>query len=220
MAERIVGMADTERHAAAESHPLEPLTTQEISATTEILRAKQNLKDSHKFVSVVLREPPKEKVLGFRNGDSVERDAFAILLDRSDGRAYEAVVSLSGGTVKSFEHISGVQPQVILDEVFECEQIVKENPEVQEALKKRGITEFDGLMVDPWSAGHYGDEEEGRLLRALLWIKMGGPDDNGYAHPVENLVVYVNTNERRVARVEDYGVVPVPQGRSASCVPT
>ena len=92
-------MADTQRRATAASHPLEPLTTEEISATTEILRAKQKLKDSHKFVSVVLREPPKEKVLGFRNGDYIEREAFAILLDRSDGKAYEAVISLSGGTV-------------------------------------------------------------------------------------------------------------------------
>jgi primary-amine oxidase len=205
------GMADTQRRATAASHPLEPLTTEEISATTEILRVKQKLKDSHKFVSVVLREPRKEKVLGFRNGDFIEREAFAIVLDRSDGKAYEAVVSLSGATVKSFEHVPGVQPQLIRDEVFECEHIVKENPEVQQALKKRGVTEFDGLMVDPWSAGHYGDEEERRFVRGLLWIKMGGPDDNGYAHPVENLVVYVNANERRVTRVEDYGVVPVPQ---------
>src|ERR687898_1789091 len=204
-------MADTQRRATAATHPLEPLTTEEISATTEILRAKQKLKDSHKFVSVVLREPPKGKVLGFRNGDYIEREAFAIVLDRSDGKAYEAVVSLSGATVKSFEHVPGVQPQLIRDEVSECEQIVKESPEVQQALKKRGITEFDGLMVDPWSAGHYGDEEERRFVRGLLWIKMDGPDDNGYAHPVENLVVYVNANERRVARVEDYGVVPVPQ---------
>src|SRR5918994_6060709 len=207
-------MTDTRSRTTAAGHPLEPLSAEEISAATEILRAEQDLKENHRFVSVVLREPPKEKVLGFDNGENggpIEREAFAILLDRSNGRAYEAVVSLSGGTVKSFEHVPGVQPQLIRDEVFECEQIVKENPEVQQALKKRGVTEFDGLMVDPWSAGHYGDEEEGRFVRGLLWIKMGGPDDNGYAHPVENLVVYVNANERRVARVDGSGVVPVPQ---------
>ena len=82
-------MADTQRRATAASHPLEPLTTEEISATTEILRTKQKLKDSHKFVSVVLHEPRKEKVLGFRNGDFIEREAFAIVLDRSVGKAYE-----------------------------------------------------------------------------------------------------------------------------------
>jgi primary-amine oxidase len=100
---------------------------------------------------------------------------------------------------------------VLLEEFFETEEVVKNDPGVQEALRKRGITEFDGVMVDPWSAGHYGDEEQGRLLRGLVWMKMGGPDDNGYAHPVENLVVYVDTNARRVVKIEDHGVVPVPQ---------
>ena len=207
-------MADTTRRATAADHPLEPLSAEEISAATEILRTEQDLKENHRFVSVVLREPPKEKVLGFDNGENggpIEREAFAILLDRSDGKAYEAVVSLSDGAVRSFDHVPGVQPQVILDEFFECEEIVKASPEVQEALRKRGIEDFEGVMVDPWSAGHYGDEEEGRLLRGLVWIKQGGEDDNGYAHPVENLVVYVNTNEGRVAKIEDYGVVPVPQ---------
>lgn len=141
---------------------------------SEILRTERNLEESHRFVSVVLHEPPKEKVLIFQDGDSVEREAFAILFDRSDGRVYEAVVSLSREEVASFEHVPGVQPQVILDEIFEFEQIVKENPEVQEALRKRGITEFEGLMVDPWSAGHYGEEEESRLLRGLFWIKYPG----------------------------------------------
>ena len=110
-----------------------------------------------------------------------------------------------------WEHVPGVQPQVLLEEFFECEEVVKSDPSVQEALRKRGITEFDGVMVDPWSAGHYGDEEQGRLLRALVWVKMGGPDDNGYAHPVENLVVSWTSTRKRVVRVEDHGVVPVPR---------
>ena len=147
-------MADTQRRATVASHPLEPLTTEEISATTEILRAKQKLKDSHKFVSVVLREPPKEKVLGFRNGDYIEREAFAILLDRSDGEKLTRPWSRSPkGRSSPLSTSPACSRMTIRDEVFECEQIVKESPEVQQALKKRGITEFDGLMVDPWSAG-------------------------------------------------------------------
>lgn len=203
-------MAETKGRTATD-HPLEPLSAVEISSAVETLRSERNLGESHRFCSVALREPPKEKVLGFRDGEPVEREAFAILLDKSDGKTYEATVSLSEGTVKSWNHIPGVQPQVMLEEFFECEEIVKNSPEVREALGKRGVTEFDGVMVDPWSAGHYGDEVEGRLLRALAWIKMAGSDDNGYAHPIENLVVYVDMNKKEVARVEDHGVVPVPR---------
>jgi primary-amine oxidase len=204
-------MAQTERYTTAARNPLEPLNAEEISAAVEILRGEQDLTESYRFVSVVLREPPKAQVLNPENGESVEREAFAILLDKASAKTYEAVVSLSQGAVKSWKYVPGIQPQVMLEEFFECEEIVKESPEVQDALRKRGVTEFDGVMVDPWSAGHYGDEEEGRLLRGLIWIKIGGPDDNGYAHPVENLIVYVDMNEKKVAKVEDHGVVPVPQ---------
>jgi primary-amine oxidase len=193
-------------------HPLEPLSAEEITRAVDLLRGSGRLGAACRFVSIVLREPEKSAVLAFdTEGTATPREAAVVVLDKADGRTYEAVVSLSDGAVTRWEHVPGVQPQVLLEEFFACEEIVKTDAGVQEALRKRGITEFDGVMVDPWSAGHYGDEEEGRLLRGLLWIKMGGPDDNGYAHPVENVVVYVDMNSGRVVKIEDHGVVPVPR---------
>jgi primary-amine oxidase len=193
-------------------HPLEPLTGEEISAASGLLREAGHVGEAARFVSIVLHEPPKADVHAFEaDGAPVPREAEVVVLDRADGRAYEGTVSLSEGRVTRWEHVPGIQPQVMLEEFFECEEIVRADPRVQDALRLRGITAFDGVMVDPWSAGHYGDEEQGRLLRGLLWMKMDGPDDNGYAHPVENLVVYVDMNTRRVARIEDHGVVPIPQ---------
>jgi primary-amine oxidase len=204
--------ATQSRPTTAIAHPLEPLTGEEISAVAGLLRDAGHIGKRCRFVSLVLREPPKPAVLAFEaDGAPVAREAETVVLDKADGRTYEAVVSLTDRAVTRWEHVSGVQPQVLLEEFFETEDVVKNDPGVQEALRLRGITEFDGVMVDPWSAGHYGDEDKGRLLRALVWVKIGGPDDNGYAHPVENLVVYVDTNEQKVARIEDHGVVPVPQ---------
>jgi primary-amine oxidase len=193
-------------------HPLTPLSGEEISRAVGLLREAGRLTATSRFVSVGLHEPPKSAVLAFdTDGTPTPRQAAAVVLDKADGAAYEALVSLSDGTVSRWERVPGMQPQVLLEEFFECEETVKADPGVQDALRLRGITEFDGVMVDPWSAGHYGDEEQGRLLRALIWIKMGGPDDNGYAHPVDNLIVYVDTNAKRVVKIEDHGVVPVPQ---------
>jgi primary-amine oxidase len=204
--------ATGERQSTTVTHPLEPLTAAEISAAAAVLRDSGRTGPGSRFVSITLHEPVKSAVLAFdEDGTGVAREADAVVLDRSDGRTYEATVSLSDSTVTRWEHVPGVQPQVLLEEFFACEEIVKSDPGVQDALRARGITEFDGVMVDPWSAGHYGDELEGRLVRALVWIKIGGPDDNGYAHPVENLVVYVDPLAGRVAKIEDHGVVPVPQ---------
>jgi primary-amine oxidase len=194
------------------THPLQPLSAAEIGAAAAVLREAGHVGPTCRFVSLVLHEPAKAAVLAFdADGTPVAREAAAVVLDRADGRTYEATVSLTDSAVTRWEHVPGVQPQVLLEEFFACEEIVKADPGVQEALRERGITEFGGVMVDPWSAGHYGDEVEGRLVRALVWIKIGGPDDNGYAHPVENLVVYVDPLAERVVRLEDHGVVPVPQ---------
>ncbi len=64
----------------------------------------------------------------------------------------------------------------MLDEFSECEQAVRRSPLFQAALKKRGVTDADLVMVEPWSAGMYGTElpEEqrpaenaGAVLRAV-----------------------------------------------------
>ncbi len=192
-------------------HPLEPLTGEEIAAAVNIVRTERNLHERVRFASVALHEPPKEVVLNFKPGDHITREAFIILLDNADGATYEAVVSITGGKVTSWRHIPGVQPSIMLDEFFECEQAVKASPAFQEALRKRGITNADLVMVDPWSAGHYtdGERETRRLSRALSWVR-SDPNDNGYAHPIEGVIAIVDLNKMEVVQVEDYGVVPLP----------
>ncbi|MEM9088765.1 MAG: primary-amine oxidase [Cyanobacteria bacterium P01_F01_bin.53] len=193
------------------SHPLEPLTPEEISAAVAIIKEKSSLSEAVRFASVCLQEPTKDGVLSFEAGQKIERQAFVVLLDNSTGRTYEAVVSLTDGRMVSWDYIPNVQPPIMLDEFVECEAAVKASPEFQAAIAKRGITNPDLVMVDPWSAGHYGiAEEEGmRLSRALCWVR-ANPTDHGYARPIEGVIPVVDLNKMEVIRVEDYGVVPLP----------
>jgi len=192
-------------------HPLDPLVAEEITDAVDIIRTERGLGEQVRFVSVALHEPPKIVVLNFKKGDQIAREAFMILLDNSDGSAYEAVVSLTESKVTSWRHVPGVQPPIMLDEFFECERAVKAHPDFQAALRKRGITDFDLVMVDPWSAGNYGTEEENtrRLSRALSWVR-SEPGDNGYARPIEGVLALVDLNKMEVIRIEDTGVVPLP----------
>ncbi|MEL6490929.1 MAG: primary-amine oxidase [Cyanobacteria bacterium J06621_3] len=193
------------------SHPLEPLTPKEIETAVAIIREQKSLGASVRFATVTLKEPAKEIVLSFSPGDYIAREAFMILLNNETAETYEAVVSLSKGTVTSWEYIPNVQPPIMLDEFVECEAAVKASAEFQAAIAKRGITNPDLVIVDPWSAGNYGfEEEEGvRLSRALCWVK-ANPTDHGYARPIEGVIPVVDLNKMEVIRVEDYGVVPLP----------
>src|SRR5215467_4282161 len=109
-------------------HPLDPLSAQEITAAVAILRTSGKLGSNVRFATVVLQEPSKEVVLNFKDGDPIEREAFAIMLDNDDGATYEAIVSLTSSKVQGWKHIPGVQPCVMLDEFFECENTVKADP--------------------------------------------------------------------------------------------
>ncbi len=192
-------------------HPLEPLTAEEITAAIHIVRAERNLSERVRFATVRLHEPPKELVLNFKQNDPITREAFIILLDNTDGATYEAVVSITEGKVISWQHIPGVQPSIMIDEFFECEKTVKAHPDFQAALRKRGITNLELVMVDPWSAGNYGTEEENtrRISRAISFVR-SHPTDNGYAHPIEGVLAIVDLNKMEVVKIEDNGVIPLP----------
>ena len=193
------------------SHPLDPLTAEEIVEAASILKAQRQLGARVRFETIVLQEPPKEVVLNFQPGDSIERNAFLVILDNDAAATYEAVVSLNGGRVTSWLHVPGVQPRVMLDEFSECEAAVKANPDFLAAIKKRGITDPDLVMVDPWSAGNYGfDDEEGRRLVLARNFLRSSPTDNGYARPIEGVTAVVDLNSMEVMRVDDYGVIPLP----------
>lgn len=190
-------------------HPLEPLTPEEISRAAEILRREQGLGERARFSTIELHEPAKAAVLDWPGSAPVAREAFAIVLDRSDGRLYEAIVALDGeGRVSDFRHVPGAQPRIMAEEFEECEEMLKRHPEYLAALAKRGIAAPELLMIDPWSAGSF-DGSDTRLLRGVAWVR-SEPGDNGYARPVEGLVALVDLNRMEVVRIEDHGVTPLP----------
>src|SRR5215471_15826681 len=101
----------------------------------------------------------------------------------------------------------------MVDAFIECEEAAKRSPEVRTALKKQGVDADSLVMVDAWSAGHYGNEppeDRGkRFSRALCWVR-SEPGDNGFARPLEGIVAVVDLNRKEVLRIEDYGAVSLP----------
>jgi primary-amine oxidase len=196
------------------THPLDPLSTSEMAAAVRLLREAHKLGETFRFVSCVLEEPDKKAVHEHKPGQPFPRRAFLVLLDNARGVGYEAVVDLVGRSVIRFDALpKGVQPAIMLDEFGEAEEAVKRSDEFRAALKKRGITEVQLVMVEPWSAGNYGTEpaeDRGRrLMRALCFVRSEAKD-NGFARPLDGVVVIVELNQMKVLRVEDYGVVPLP----------
>jgi primary-amine oxidase len=195
------------------TNPLEPLGPDEIRRTAAVIREQKGIGPRVRFVTIALHEPAKQEVLEYdRNGGSPpERAAFAVLYDRDSQTTIEAVVSLDPGVVTSWSTRDDVQPSIMLEEFFATEELTRSDPRWQEAMRKRGVTDFSLAMIDPWASGYDIEDPQGRrLIRPLTFVR-SREDDNGYARPVEGLLVLVDLDLMEVIDVKDHGVVPLPE---------
>ena len=170
--------------------------------------------DRCRFITIALQEPAKDGVLEWEAGRSPARprEAEVVLLDRGRAETIEAVVSLDDGAVIGWNVRTDVQPMAVVAELMEAEELLRLHPEFQAALARRGVTDPEQIQVDAWPAGHFGRDEESerRLARGVAFVKPK-PGDNEWAHPVDGVIALVDLNTLEVLRVEDHGVVPVPQ---------
>ncbi len=200
-------------------HPLAPLSAHEIERTVALIQASRAEPDGLRFVQIDLLEPPKAALLAMElgTGEAPDRVALAILFDRANRQAAEVRVSLDQDAVLSWAPITEGFPPLADDDYVVAMSVVIADPDVRNALTKRGITNFDGVFVEPWTAGHFPDEavqgDHGlRLARCLFSYRDEPSDMNPWAHPIENLEVLFDLDAGRIHRLVDYGAVPVPAG--------
>ncbi|MBY5352220.1 primary-amine oxidase [Rhizobium leguminosarum] len=204
----------------AVTHPLDPLSLDEIASAVAILKDTQTLAPTFRFPITRLEEPTKADLAAHRLGDRLPRLAFILALDISNGETFEGIVDLTAGTVSSYirlplDELPYGQPPVMLCEFETVEGTVKSDPRWIAAVKKRGITDEDIplIQIDPFSSGYFGREfERGkRIVRAVSYWRED-IRDNGYAHPVEGVVAVVDLITNRVVDlVDDEKIIPVPR---------
>jgi primary-amine oxidase len=201
---------------ARRPHPLEPLSEAEIRATAAAVRTHSDFTEGSQFVSTSLREPPKSALREHElTGRLPARESNAVLYDRSQRQVIEAVVSLTGGTsrsdgtsskIRSWRVVPGVRPKISWRDFEAAVKAVKEDPRWQEALRRRGVSDFTHVEVQPWPPG-YADEQDAahgaRVAKALTWVGRS-ETDNTFARPVEHLIATVDLDTATVLAVEDY----------------
>jgi primary-amine oxidase len=209
-------ISDQSVSARVASHPLDPLSADEVAATTAVIRASErysSLPGTVRFITMELREPDKEAVLAWAadGAASPPRESFTVLLAQGDGSTHEVVTSLESGEVTSWTRLEGVQPLAAVGELTLAEEVVRSDPDFQAALAKRGIEDFDAIQIDAWPGGNYGrpEEREVRLARCIAFVKPRSGDSE-WAHPVDGLIALVDLNTLELLRIDDHGVVPVP----------
>jgi len=133
------------------SHPLDPLSADEIRQAAAIVRRDRAIGDTWRFASIELKEPAKADLQALEA--AATREALVVCWDRADGQAYRAAVSLTGDEVTSWEHLPGQQPNMTVDEWHECDEMLRAHPALAQALARRGLTDMSLVLTDMWAYG-------------------------------------------------------------------
>ncbi len=196
------------------THPLQGLTSDEIVAARQLLVDRGLVTETIRFAYLGLEEPAKAEVLAFRPGGPLDRRVRAILLNTATGESAIVVASLTRSSIDSHKTTSPVvdgQPPILLEEFIAVDEIVKADPGWVAAMNRRGITDLELVRPCPLSAGSFGfDGESGRRMLRVLSFVANRPEDHCWAHPVDGVVAYVDLIEKRVIRLIDHALLPVP----------
>ncbi len=189
------------------TYPLDPLSAEEISAAASLVRAKGGLSPEAWFETIALEEPLKADL----GAGTARRQAYVCCYDPVSGETWKGVADLGSSELRGWHHAKGMQARIVTDEFVLCGEMAKRDPAFIAACARRGITDMDAVCVEPWAAGHFGvAEEQGERLAYGHCFHRNANGDNPYARPIANLHPVIDLRRRKVIRIDDFGVVPLP----------
>jgi primary-amine oxidase len=189
----------------ANSHPLDPLTADEVRQAAAILRRDRKIGDTWRFASIELREPAKAALPALEADPRASREAIVVGWDCADGQAHRAIVALAGDKVTHWEHLPGLYPNMTVDEWHECDDMLRAHPELVQALARRGITDMSLVLTDMWAYGAalVPERYQGRRIGwSDVWYR-DSELSNPYAHHVTGLHPVVDLNTMTLLELED-----------------
>ncbi len=197
---------------AGPTHPLDALTIQEVVRTVELLKTANLVTDATLYPMIALREPPKADVLSWYPGTPFPRAATVVT--RTGGRTFQTEVDLTNGRIGAHGEVAGAQPNLTMVEWRLASDLTHADARWQEAVRRRGITDFEKVFCAPTLAGYL--NEPALLGRRIFRVPCFASPNAAYAWglPIEGVTAIVDVDTRTVLSVTDTGVVPLPSADS------
>lgn len=196
--------------AIAQHHPLDGLTTAEHWAVYDILQASGNLTEDTLFASVLLRPPDKSLVLAWKPGQPLKRSADVILLRKS--QSFVAVVDIAEKKISRWEELKDAQAPFLASEVRATGDVIKKDPRVIEALKKRGITDLRTVQCAAIPVAYRAIPEQATQRIGFGSCSQTRGVYHGWGRSIEGLTFQVDMVAKKVLKVVDTDLSPVPSG--------
>ena len=202
----VVPVAVSLAQAQAPQHPLDALTSQEYWTVYDILHETGKIDADTSVPGVLLHEPNKDRVLAWKPGDPIFREADVMVLQK--GLTIEARVDIAGHKMLYWKERPDVQAPQAEGEYRALNEAIKKNPEVIAALKKRGFTDLTVIRCGAEPYGYFAlPILEGRRIMLGGCNNMHGVA-RGYGHAIEGLHIEIDAADMKILRVIDEGSAP------------
>jgi primary-amine oxidase len=194
-------------------HPLDLLTPEEVTAAVAVVRARPDVAEGARTPFVRVAEPSPAELDAWAAGAEVPRRVRIMVVRGTGPGVDDAVVDLDRGAVVSWDERPDDQPALLVGEALQTVKALRADPRFQEAIRRRGIEDVEQVQIDPWPPGRFGhpSEVEHRLARCICYWREK-PAANGYARPIEGLLVIFDMARAEIVEIIDTGVVPLPPG--------
>lgn len=195
------------------AHPLNSLSADEIKQVKMVIQADSRAPKVLRFSRLALKAPDKytvwDDVINHKAYQGAREADFAILINNS---VIQGVVDITHQKILEWKVIANTHGMVLLDDFDVVQKAIQSSPLYAEALKKRGITDVSKVVGTPLTVGYFGGEDglnkEYNVLKVVSYLDVG--DGNYWAHPIENLVAVVDLDQKKIIKIEDNGIVPIP----------
>ncbi len=195
----------TSTHA---SNFLAPLSASEMEAAVSVLKKNGLLPAGAAIASMALLEPDKSEVA------DAPRVARVAIIDHASRRSTETIIDLTASSLRQNRLITNGQPLMTSGEWYATMDTVRANPAWQEAMRRRGITNFADVFIVAWAGG----VEAAREVKAHRYSRVTtyyrGNQKNDQGPPIEGVEIVVDIDEQKVLQVIDTGVRTVPRESS------
>jgi primary-amine oxidase len=184
------------------SHPLDPLTPEEIGVAVAAVRATGRLAPTATFSTITVDDTRRP---------AAGRRARLVIVPGPEASIVEASVALDSGEIVGWVAHDDARPALGFGESLVAIAALHEHEGFRAALASRGIADLAKVQIDPWPAGNFGvAAEEGRRVAHCICFYREQPGDNGYARPIEGLQALVDMARGEVLELIDSGIVPLP----------
>ncbi len=158
-----------------QSHPLDPITAEEILQISSLLKAHSPGKNLH-FKIITISEPPKAQLRPYliaeRNGSTTKklpRIASSLYYHRGTADLFLAEVNVDNNSVQNVKKLdSRFHGQNDVDEMTMLRDVCLKHPKVLEEIKKFQLPESLELVCDTWPYGRDSEKDFPRYFQVCV----------------------------------------------------